>query len=173
MSLLLAPFIGGQVSGSWSGSIQTHYLWRFYIVISLFKYSILRLLSWDIIFVGLNPNIDQRYQCHGPWQAYPFQCPLDSWCSTRPWFTVIVDRVGWWSGWGGCVHGGVHDRDWWSLWGVGESEGTTWCLGGIEECSGAIHGHWLASSNREGEWHLCTPSLVSNQEGGGEWSGRV
>jgi hypothetical protein len=66
---LLAPFIGGQVSGSWSGSIQTHQV-HCYIVISLFKYTISWLLSWVIIYVGLNPNIYQGYQCHRPWQAY-------------------------------------------------------------------------------------------------------
>jgi hypothetical protein len=42
-----------------------------YIIVSLFEYTILWLLSWAIIFVGLNSNIYQGYQCHGPWQAYP------------------------------------------------------------------------------------------------------
>jgi hypothetical protein len=44
-----------------------------YIEVSLFEYIILRLLTWAIISVGLNPIIHQGYQCHGPWQAYPCQ----------------------------------------------------------------------------------------------------
>jgi hypothetical protein len=44
-----------------------------YIVTSLFEYSILQLLSWAIIFLSLNLNIYQGYQCHGPWHAYPCQ----------------------------------------------------------------------------------------------------
>jgi hypothetical protein len=41
--------------------------------VSLFEYNIYRLLSWVFISMGLNPNISQGYQCHGPWQAYPCQ----------------------------------------------------------------------------------------------------
>jgi hypothetical protein len=40
-------------------------------VVSLFEYSIYRLLSWTYILMGLNPNISQGYQRHGPWRAYP------------------------------------------------------------------------------------------------------
>jgi hypothetical protein len=47
-----------------------------YIVVSIFDSIVLRLLSWVIIFMGLNPNINQGYQCHGPWQAYPCHRPI-------------------------------------------------------------------------------------------------
>jgi hypothetical protein len=43
-----------------------------YIEVFLFEYTILRLLSWTIIFVDLNPIIHQRYQYHKPWQAYRY-----------------------------------------------------------------------------------------------------